>query len=173
MVVIIGDRNETFTYVPMHLHYILTELLKNSVRATVEVHGDRCDETGEELPRVRVVVASGNKDVSIKVSDEGGGIPYDSMDKCWSYVHSSVKWEPTPSSGQSKAEAKEKKQSSIWSPTSQQQNSSIWSPHSRGTGLSFDPNLRVDTEVHNSVEEDSDMHASMQHVSTGVSALAG
>ena len=35
-VVINGQTDTTFTYVPVHLEYILCELLKNSVRATVE-----------------------------------------------------------------------------------------------------------------------------------------
>ena len=34
-----GDKMARFTYVPMHLEYMLTEILKNSCRAVVETHG--------------------------------------------------------------------------------------------------------------------------------------
>lgn len=67
--------NETFTYVPAHLHYILTELLKNALRATVNFHGvDKA-----EFPAVEVVIARGRSDVTIKISDRGGGIPFDKV----------------------------------------------------------------------------------------------
>ena len=66
---------ETFTYVPAHLHYILSELLKNALRATVNFHGvDKLD-----LPAVDVVIARGRSDVTIKISDRGGGIPFDKV----------------------------------------------------------------------------------------------
>lgn len=67
--------NETFTYVPAHLHYILSELLKNALRATVNFHGvDKSD-----FPPVDVVIARGRSDVTIKISDRGGGIPFDKV----------------------------------------------------------------------------------------------
>ena len=55
-------------YVPTHLHYILMELLKNSMRATMEHH-----EGKDNMPPIRLVIADGeaNEDVVIKVSDEG------------------------------------------------------------------------------------------------------
>lgn len=64
------------SYVPTHLHYIMLELLKNSMRATVEHHGVDAD-----YPPIKVVIADGsdNEDVIIKVSDEGGGIPRSNM----------------------------------------------------------------------------------------------
>ncbi|KAF8941942.1 hypothetical protein BGZ47_007036 [Haplosporangium gracile] len=46
-VVINGQTDATFTYVPVHLEYILCELLKNSLRATVE-HSVK---TGRSVPR--------------------------------------------------------------------------------------------------------------------------
>lgn len=67
--------NETFTYVPAHLHYILSELLKNALRATVNFHG--VDKS--EFPPVEVVIARGRSDVTIKISDRGGGIPFDKV----------------------------------------------------------------------------------------------
>lgn len=67
--------NETFTYVPAHLHYILSELLKNALRATVNFHG--VDKT--HFPPVDVVIARGRSDVTIKISDRGGGIPFDKV----------------------------------------------------------------------------------------------
>jgi len=69
--------------IPEYIHYILLELLKNSMRATVEFHG-----VDNEMPRIKVIIADGenNEDVVIKVSDEGGGIPRSHMKKIWSYL---------------------------------------------------------------------------------------
>lgn len=77
------DIPRTFPYVPTHLHYIMLELLKNSMRATVEYHGVDAD-----YPPIKVVIADGsdNEDVIVKVSDEGGGIPRSNMKRIWSYV---------------------------------------------------------------------------------------
>ena len=61
----------------------MLELLKNSMRATVEWHG-----IDGEFPPIKVIIADGNdnEDVVIKVSDEGGGIPRSNMKKIWSYL---------------------------------------------------------------------------------------
>ena len=77
-----GRLDLNFQYVPTHLHYILLELLKNSMRATVEFHGV------DDMPPIRVVIADGesNEDIVIKVSDEGGGIPRSHAPRIWSYL---------------------------------------------------------------------------------------
>lgn len=82
-VILTGGLDKTFPYVPTHLHYIMLELLKNSMRATVDWHG-----VDGDFPPVKVVIADGqdNEDVVIKVSDEGGGIPRSNMKKIWSYL---------------------------------------------------------------------------------------
>lgn len=61
----------------------MLELLKNSMRATVDWHGVDAD-----YPPIKVIIADGkeNEDVVIKVSDEGGGIPRSNMDRIWSYL---------------------------------------------------------------------------------------
>eukprot|EP00590_Aulacoseira_subarctica_P004629 CAMPEP_0172420462 /NCGR_PEP_ID=MMETSP1064-20121228/6815_1 /TAXON_ID=202472 /ORGANISM="Aulacoseira subarctica , Strain CCAP 1002/5" /LENGTH=316 /DNA_ID=CAMNT_0013160431 /DNA_START=50 /DNA_END=1000 /DNA_ORIENTATION=- len=82
-VIISGKKDLTFPYVPTHLHYILLELLKNSMRATVDWHG-----VDGDYPPIKVIIADGkeNEDVVIKVSDEGGGIPRSNIRKIWSYL---------------------------------------------------------------------------------------
>lgn len=78
-----GRLQLTFCYIPTHLHYIVLELLKNSMRATMEFHkGDA------KPPPIGVVIADGkdNEDVIIKVSDQGGGIPRSETNKIWSYL---------------------------------------------------------------------------------------
>ena len=59
-VTIHGRTDLTFPYVSSHIHYMLLELLKNSMRATVELHA------GTTLPPIRIVIADGedNEDVS-------------------------------------------------------------------------------------------------------------
>ena len=85
-----GQKDLSFTYVPSHLHHMLFELLKNSMRAVVEFHGVNRG----PLPKIRVVFAEGEEDVTLKTSDEGGGIPRSGISKIWSYLYSTA--EPTP-----------------------------------------------------------------------------
>ena len=52
------------SYVPTHLHQMVFELVKNSLRAVQE----RYQDTDQECPPVRVIVADGIEDVTIKVN---------------------------------------------------------------------------------------------------------
>eukprot|EP01084_Bolivina_argentea_P004192 7970_1 len=79
-----GRMDLHFAYIPSHLHYILLELIKNSMRATIDFHGI---ENVDEYP-IRIVIADGeaNEDVVIKVTDIGGGIRRSHMPRIWSYL---------------------------------------------------------------------------------------
>lgn len=78
-----GHTDLTIPFIPSHLHHILFEVLKNSMRAVCEFHG-----IDNELPPIRIVIADAeqNEDVCIKISDEGGGIPRSQMHRIWSYM---------------------------------------------------------------------------------------
>ncbi|XP_054622428.1 pyruvate dehydrogenase (acetyl-transferring) kinase isozyme 3, mitochondrial isoform X2 [Dunckerocampus dactyliophorus] len=77
-------------YVPSHLFHMLFELFKNSMRATVELH----ENSKEGLPPVKAKVTLGNEDLSIKISDRGGGVPLRKIDRLFNYMYSTA---PTPS----------------------------------------------------------------------------
>ncbi|KAJ3292500.1 alpha-ketoacid dehydrogenase kinase [Rhizoclosmatium globosum] len=76
-----------FMYVPSHLHHMLFELFKNSLRAVVETHGLDAD---GEYPPIKVIVAQGKEDITIKISDEGGGIPRSGMPLIWTYLYTTA-----------------------------------------------------------------------------------
>jgi len=76
----------TFTYVPTHLSHMLFELLKNSLRALVELFGDDVD----EYPPIKVIIAAGKEDITIKISDEGGGIPRSNIPLVWTYMYTTA-----------------------------------------------------------------------------------
>lgn len=82
-----GDRSFTFAYVPSHLHHMVFELVKNSLRA-VE---DRFQDSLDESPPIRLVVAEGGEDITIKVSDEGGGIARSGLPRIWTYLYTTAK----------------------------------------------------------------------------------
>ncbi|TPX37229.1 hypothetical protein SmJEL517_g00855 [Synchytrium microbalum] len=67
-----GHIDTVFAYIPVHLEYVLTELLKNAFRATVEYSQktDRMDH-----PPIEVTLARGSEEISFRVRDQGGGIP--------------------------------------------------------------------------------------------------
>jgi len=85
----------SLVYPPPHLYHILFELFKNSMRATVETHSK-----AKELPEIEVLVAKGEHDVSIRISDQGGGIPRHITDHTFHYLVSTA---PRPSMTPTKA----------------------------------------------------------------------
>lgn len=87
-VTVYGDPGVTFAYVPSHLHHMVFELVKNSLRAVADRWADA--DAGEPPP-VRLVVAEGDEDVTIKVSDEGGGIPRSGLPRIWTYLYSTAR----------------------------------------------------------------------------------
>uniref|UniRef100_A0A8C4ULV3 Protein-serine/threonine kinase n=2 Tax=Falco tinnunculus TaxID=100819 RepID=A0A8C4ULV3_FALTI len=78
-------------YVPSHLYHMLFELFKNAMRATVESH-----ENSPRLPAIKVMVALGQEDLSIKMSDRGMGVPLRKIERLFSYMYSTA---PTPQLG--------------------------------------------------------------------------
>ncbi|KAF9127835.1 hypothetical protein BGW39_005525 [Mortierella sp. 14UC] len=86
------------TYVDEFLHRNIYELLKNAMRATCETHLNNGSPVSlglssivssrSKLSPIKLVLVDGGEDVTIKISDEGGGMALSEMDKIWSYVHS-------------------------------------------------------------------------------------
>ncbi|MCI4391965.1 hypothetical protein PGIGA_G00140580 [Pangasianodon gigas] len=75
-------------YVPSHLYHMLFELFKNAMRATVETH-----ENSMYLPPIKVRVSLGHEDLTIKMSDRGGGVPLRKIERLFSYMYSTA---PSP-----------------------------------------------------------------------------
>ncbi|NXU60342.1 PDK3 kinase, partial [Horornis vulcanius] len=83
-------------YVPSHLFHMLFELFKNSMRATVELHEGK----KEACPSIKTLVTLGKEDLSIKISDQGGGVPLRKIDRLFNYMYSTA---PRPSLEPSRA----------------------------------------------------------------------
>uniref|UniRef100_A0A8C9YX75 Protein-serine/threonine kinase n=1 Tax=Sander lucioperca TaxID=283035 RepID=A0A8C9YX75_SANLU len=82
------DQPLHIVYVPSHLYHMLFELFKNAMRATVETH-----ETALTLPPIKVRVSLGTEDLTIKMSDRGGGVPLRKIERLFSYMYSTA---PSP-----------------------------------------------------------------------------
>lgn len=68
-VILDGHLDTKFAYIREHLEYIIFELLKNAFRATRLAHP-----TDTELPPVRATIVAGENHVTIRISDQGGGL---------------------------------------------------------------------------------------------------
>lgn len=80
-----GSKIVDFVYVPSHIEHILFEVFKNAMRAVVEFHRDKM-----ELPKLKIIVAKGQQDLTIKLCDQGGGVPYQVQDKLFQYMYSTA-----------------------------------------------------------------------------------
>jgi len=75
------------TYVPSHLHHILFEIFKNSMRATCEFS----EKKGlSELPVIKCKIFKTKEDITIKISDQGGGISRNDKRKVFNYMYSTA-----------------------------------------------------------------------------------
>ncbi|PPQ63172.1 hypothetical protein CVT24_005717 [Panaeolus cyanescens] len=96
-IVMDGHTDTTFPYVPVHLEYILTEVLKNSFRATVEHQRKTQHSNHAALPPVVVTISppslvpsvDGSEShtyLSIRIRDQGGGVLPANMARIFSYA---------------------------------------------------------------------------------------
>ncbi|THU82541.1 alpha-ketoacid dehydrogenase kinase [Dendrothele bispora CBS 962.96] len=92
---LICPKSLEFAYVPGHLSHIVFELLKNSLRAVVERWATEKplmipQDIEERFPPIKVIVVEGKEDITIKISDEGGGIPRSAMGLIWTYMYTTM-----------------------------------------------------------------------------------
>merc|ERR1740131_407334 len=73
-------------YVPNHLHHILFELIKNAMRATVD---EKRKHKLSVLSPLHILVFRSESDLTVRVRDLGGGVPYHQVDKLFRYHSSS------------------------------------------------------------------------------------
>ncbi|KAB8336986.1 hypothetical protein FH972_021290 [Carpinus fangiana] len=100
-----GEPDTAIAHVPVHLEYVITELLKNAFRATIEngkerepvevtiapapdtVAGSGVEAVGASRSSVSDVKlpAEATPGVTIRIRDRGGGIAPDDFQKLWTY----------------------------------------------------------------------------------------
>lgn len=68
-VIIEGHIHAQFAYIKEHLEYIVFELLKNAMQATVTKHGKKSD-----LPAILVTLVAAPDCIGMRISDQGGGL---------------------------------------------------------------------------------------------------
>jgi len=81
-----GQLDTELSFIPDHLSFMLQEIMKNAMRATVESHLDSV----QGVPPVTVEIMKGSFDVTIKVSDAGGGMKAKQLERIWKYGYTSV-----------------------------------------------------------------------------------
>ncbi|CDS02153.1 related to branched-chain alpha-ketoacid dehydrogenase kinase, mitochondrial precursor [Sporisorium scitamineum] len=90
-----GDLDATYTGVPVHLEYVMTELLKNSYRATTENYfnsqaqhsaSSSLNNSNSKMPPVIVTIAQSANHVSLRIRDQGGGISPSNLPHVFSYA---------------------------------------------------------------------------------------
>lgn len=91
-VIIDGEVDATFAYIPVHLEYILTEILKNSFRASVERHYRQHGTSSRRpIPPVQLTIAPPPIPhphpavLCIRIRDQGGGVSPANIPHIFSY----------------------------------------------------------------------------------------
>jgi len=94
-----GSLGCTVDYIPFHVHFMAQELIKNAVRATTERHlplrnaalasswwpSCQVEASPTQLPKVVIEIQEGDIHLTIKISDQGGGMSEAVQKKAWQY----------------------------------------------------------------------------------------
>lgn len=78
------DEAVTVHHVPSHIYYITFEVIKNAMQATVN-HNNL-----DSLPSIKVLLCQSDKDITIKISDLGGGVDRVTCQKMWKYLYTTA-----------------------------------------------------------------------------------
>lgn len=81
---IVEDNAASLLYMPDHLFGVFFELLKNSMRAVCERHGD----AAHKLPPICVRVYNGVQDITIAIEDRGAGFSAASLPDMFRFYYS-------------------------------------------------------------------------------------
>ncbi|WFD21781.1 hypothetical protein MEQU1_000437 [Malassezia equina] len=92
-VVLEGQVDARTMGIPVHLDYVMTELLKNAFRATTETFlaARQAKKGPATITPITVTLASTPSHVSVRIRDAGGGIPPESMAHIFDYAYTTVK----------------------------------------------------------------------------------
>lgn len=82
-----NNQHVNCVYVPSHLHHIFFEIFKNSMRATLEFAEEK---SLLEVPDISCQIFKTVDDITIKVSDRGGGIRRATRGKIFQYMYSTA-----------------------------------------------------------------------------------
>ena len=90
------------THIPAHIYHMSLEVMKNAMQATVEHNWSSLD--SGRLPPIKVLVCQSDRDITIKISDIGGGVDRDTADRMFKYLFTkqprpSITGESVPLSG--------------------------------------------------------------------------
>jgi len=89
------------THIPAHIYHMSLEVMKNAMQATVEHNWASLD---KGLPPIKVLVCQSDRDITIKVSDLGGGVDRATAERMFKYLFTkpprpSITGESVPLSG--------------------------------------------------------------------------
>ncbi|KAF4686969.1 hypothetical protein FOZ60_004641 [Perkinsus olseni] len=100
---LLGEVDFSFAHIPEHIAYIAQEILKNSLRSSIErVQGERRNSSSDggdanfilleddDIPPVTVEFHKGEFDVIMKISDQGGGMRPELKKKAFLYGFTTV-----------------------------------------------------------------------------------
>mmetsp|Transcript_56051 Transcript_56051/g.156167 ORF Transcript_56051/g.156167 Transcript_56051/m.156167 type:complete len:390 (+) Transcript_56051:264-1433(+) len=85
-----GNLGCTVDYIPRHVTFMIQEVLKNALRATVERHQGNSRTLSLGIPPVVIELQKGDVYMIIKISDQGGGLPKHLQNEAWKYGWSTV-----------------------------------------------------------------------------------
>lgn len=76
-----GHLDATFPYILSQLQYIVGEIIRNSIQATMEKHSH----LSGTPPPIKVLICEAAQHVIMRISDQGGGIPKEILPDLWSF----------------------------------------------------------------------------------------
>lgn len=84
------EERVSVVHIPSHIYHMTFEVMKNALQATVDNNYGNL----EKLPSIQVLVCQSDMDITIKVSDEGGGVDRATAEKMFQYLFTTS---PSPS----------------------------------------------------------------------------